>query len=340
MKNLLLLLLVFILFACSSDKDKVTLEPGTPSYTFATELTKIVPALDPDSNKVIVETSSFVITTGEIIDIIFKNFGKNAVELQKMPAERVKGIIEMNAEKLAERKLVLVSAKEEGLSISDEQVDSVLQAQYQRAGGESLFVNFITQNGMTIELVKSDISEGMMTNKYMENVLARESGISDEELQNRYRQLIQQDQTASVQHILLMTQGKSDQEKASIFNKMKKILARARDGEDFGKLAQEFSEDPGSKDRGGLYEDFDRKTMVKPFTDAAFSVPIGEISDIIETQYGYHILKVINRKKETRSFEEVKPELTSKLAEANRGDISTAHIAKLKEKYGYQKYSL
>jgi parvulin-like peptidyl-prolyl isomerase len=342
MKNLFLflLLILLMLFACSSEKEKVTLEPGTPSYVFATDLAKIVPSIDPDSNKVIVETTSFVVTTGEIVDIIFKNFGKNAAELQKMPPDRIKGIIETNAEKLAERKLILAAAKEEGILTTDDEVDSILQAQYQRFGGESLFVDYVTKSGMTIELVKVDIAEGMMTTKYMENVLARESGISDEELQNKYRQLIQKDQSASVQHILLMTQGKPDPEKASIYKKMKKILARARAGEDFGKLAQEYSEDPGSKDRGGLYENFERGTMVKPFEDAAFTVPIGELSDIIETRYGYHILKVIDRKKETRSFEEVKLELTKKLADANKGDISTAHIAILKEKYSYQKYSL
>ena len=193
---------------------------------------------------------------------------------------------------------------------------------------------------MTIETVKDDISEGMKTTKYLEGVVIRESGISDEELQKNYDEMIGKDVTASVQHILLLTQGKSDTEKAAIFNKMKKILARARAGEDFGKLAQEFSEDPGSKNKGGLYEKFDRQTMVKPFTDAAFSVPIGEISDIVETQYGYHILKIVDRQKETRSFEEVKPELTKKLSEKNKGSITTAHLTKLKEEYGYKKHTL
>jgi parvulin-like peptidyl-prolyl isomerase len=94
---------------------------------------------------------------------------------------------------------------------------------------------------------------------------------------------------------------------------MQRILIRAREGEDFAQLAKEFTEDPGSKENGGLYEDFGRGVMVKPFEEAAFSVPIGEISDIVETQYGYHILKVIDRKKETRPLEEVKTELENQI---------------------------
>ncbi len=89
MKNLYLglLLFVFILFSCSTDKDKVKLEPGTPTYVFAKELSAIVPAVDPDSNKVIVETETFAISTGEVIEIIFTNFGPRAGELKKLQAD-------------------------------------------------------------------------------------------------------------------------------------------------------------------------------------------------------------------------------------------------------------
>jgi parvulin-like peptidyl-prolyl isomerase len=342
MKNVYvyLVLILFMVVSCSTEKEKVTLEPGTPSYVFASDLAKVLPAVDPDSNKVIIETKAFVVTSGEVIDLILKNFGNDADQLLKMPPEQIKGILEMNADKLAERKLLLDSANEQGISIGDGQVDSILQAQYEKHGGEAKFVEYLENNGVTIEVVKEDITKSVIVTKYMEDVLANESEVSDEDLQNNYRQLTQQDQTATVQHILLLTQNKPNTEKATIYNKMKKILTKARAGEDFGMLAQTYSEDPGSKDRGGLYEDFTRGTMVKPFEDAAFSVPVGGLSDIIETRYGYHILKVINRKRETRSFEEMKPELTKKLIDAKKGDISTAHIAKLKEEYGYTKYSL
>jgi parvulin-like peptidyl-prolyl isomerase len=335
-----LVLILFLIFACSTEKEKVTLEPGTPSYVFASDLAKVLPAVNPDSNKVVVETTSFVVTSGEVIDLILKNFGKNADQLLKMPPDRIKGIIEMNADKLAERKLLLESANKQGISVSDVHVDSILQAQYEKHGGEEKFIEYLNNSGVTIEVVKEDISKSVILTEYMEGVLVKESAISDEELQTNYRQLTQQDQTATVQHILLLTQNKSNTEKAAIYKRMKKILEKARAGEDFGLLAQTYSEDPGSKDRGGLYEDFTRDTMVKPFSDAAFSVPIGELSDIIETRYGYHILKVINRKKETRSFEEMKPEITKKLIDVKKGDISSSHIAKLKEEYGYTKYSL
>ncbi len=117
---------------------------------------------------------------------------------------------------------------------------------------------------------------------------------------------------------------------------MEGILQRAKAGEDFAALAKENTEDPGSKDNGGLYENFPRGHMVKPFEDAAFSVPIGGISDIIETQYGYHILQVVERKKETKSFEEVKAELEQQLMRSKRRDMNTSVVEKLKKESGYE----
>jgi len=78
--------------------------------------------------------------------------------------------------------------------------------------------------------------------------------------------------------------------------KAESILRRARTGEDFAALAKEFSTDPGSKDNGGDLGWFGRGTMVKPFEDAAFSLRPSEISDIVETAFGYHIIKTEERR--------------------------------------------
>ena len=123
-----------------------------------------------------------------------------------------------------------------------------------------------------------------------------------------------------MRHILLLTQGKTDQEKAEARTKIEDILAKAKAGADFAELAKQYSEDTGSKDNGGLYENFPRGQMVKPFEDAAFSVPVGEFSGVVETDFGYHILKVVDRKKETRPFEEVRAEIESRLKQGKAGD--------------------
>jgi parvulin-like peptidyl-prolyl isomerase len=69
------------------------------------------------------------------------------------------------------------------------------------------------------------------------------------------------------------------------------LLARAKKGEDFGKMAQDSSDDPSAKANSGSLGRFTRQTMVKPFADAAFALQPGQISDLVETPFGFHIIK-------------------------------------------------
>ena len=107
----------------------------------------------------------------------------------------------------------------------------------------------------------------------------------------------EQPEMVRASHILLMTIDPktkaelSKEVKAAKHKQMEDILKRARAGEDFAKLAKEYSEDPGSKDKGGEYK-FPRGQMVPEFEAAAFSLKPGQISDIVTTQYGYHIIKL------------------------------------------------
>lgn len=120
-----------------------------------------------------------------------------------------------------------------------------------------------------------------------------------------------------VRHILISTQPKPDAEddsdakdskdkkpaekpktltKEEARKKAEELLARARKGEDFAKLAKENSDDPGSKDKGGEYDFFAHGKMVPEFEKAAFALKPGEISEPVETQFGYHIIKLEERR--------------------------------------------
>ena len=111
-----------------------------------------------------------------------------------------------------------------------------------------------------------------------------------------------------VRHILLQVTDPKDD--AAVKAKAEAILKRAEAGEDFSKLAKEFSQDPGSAQQGGDLGWSDRKVYVPPFADAAFSMKEGEIRGPVKTQFGYHILKLDGIQPSTvKTFEQSKSDL-------------------------------
>ena len=202
---------------------------------------------------------------------------------------------------------------------------------YNRFGGEEKFKNLVTQQGQNFDFVRNDIRDRYIIDKYMGSIFDSEVKVTDEDIQEAYSQPV----TATVRHILFLTQDKSDSEKAEIKKKAEEVLAKAKAGENFEKLAKEYSEDPGSKDKGGLYSDFKRGTMVKPFEDAAFTLPIGSISDLVETRYGYHIIKVEGRKTETKPLAEVRETIKAELEKQKQIEVYEKHMLLLKEAAHY-----
>jgi len=327
-----LLLPILLLFGCSKEQKEVKLEEGTPGYQLAKDLVLILPLLDPEVNAVLIRTNTFTVTTGEIIQTLYSNMGTRTDQLKTFDAERLQKIIDENAVKIAERKLLLAAARKAKSSIAPGELDNILNYQYSRSGGEEKFLQILEESGIDIEFVKESIEKDLLIQNYLEEFFNSEITVSEEAVQKAY----QEDKTASVRHILMLTQEKSDAEKQELRDKMEEILSRVKKGEDFAELAKTYSEDPGSKDNGGLYENFSRGKMVPPFEEAAFSLPVGEISDIVETTFGYHIIKVVERKKETRPLDEVRSEIEGQIRQLQQDSVYREHLDRLKEKASFK----
>ncbi len=328
----LFVLPMLLLLCCSKDQERVKLEQGTPAYQLAKDLVPILPMLDPDVNAVLIRANTFTVTTGEIMETLYANMGKRTDQLKTFEAERLRSIIDENAARLAERKLLMAAAKKARSSVTQQEIDNMLDLQYRRAGGEEKFLQILLDNGVDIDFVKESIASDLLIESYLDDYFAGKIPVSEEDVQKIYGE----DKTASVRHILLLTREKSEAEKKEIYGKMEQILVRAKKGEDFAELAKTYSEDSGSKDKGGLYENFGRGQMVPPFEEASFSIPVGEISDIVETTYGYHIIKVIERKKEPRPLEEVRTEIVAQIRRGQQNEVYKALLDQLKEKASLQ----
>jgi peptidyl-prolyl cis-trans isomerase D len=130
-------------------------------------------------------------------------------------------------------------------------------------------------------------------------------------------------------HILLKTEGKDD---ATVKAKADGLLTQARAGGDFADLAKKFSEDESSAKNGGDLDYFGRGRMVPEFDQVAFTLQPGQISDLVKTQYGYHIIKVADKKvATTRSLDEVRQQITDQLA-YERAQAQATTLAQTLEK--------
>ncbi len=338
MKKIMILIVILSLFfpACSPKRDEVTLKKGTSAYELAKDLSQIVETLDPDINKVLVSTQQFDLTTGEIIQFMEKNLGSQTEQLKQMNAEDLKTYVQRNASILADRKLLLAEVHDSDISISEQEVDQVVNAQAQKSGGMDQFREMLQQNGVEVETFKENIREEMLIQSFLDQEISSHITVTEEDILSAYDTT----KSVTVRHILLLTEGKDEPEKAAVLKKMKEIRERALAGEDFAELAKEFSEDPGSKEEGGLYEDIEQGVMVKPFEEAAFQVPVGEISDIVETQYGYHIIKVESREKEDRPLDEVREELRQSIRQSKIEQEFSKYMEKLRAKADLQSFDL
>lgn len=144
------------------------------------------------------------------------------------------------------------------------------------------------------------------------------ANISQDQIHSYYDQHIDSyklPERAHVAHILFKTVGKTDAEAEEIRKKAEDVLKKAKSGANFGDLAKQYSDDT-TKDKGGDLDWIVRGQTVPEFEQAAFSLPVGSISDLVKTQYGFHIVKVIDRQAaRTETLDQVFPQILGTLQE-------------------------
>jgi foldase protein PrsA len=152
-------------------------------------------------------------------------------------------------------------------------------------------------------------------------ISALEAKVTDQQMKEAYDKHLATNKNAydiaTVSHILVGTKdaatGADSRTKEEALKRAKEVQEKLKSGGDFAALALEYSDDPGSKDKGGKYEDVEIAQWVPEFGKAAAELPLNQVSDPVETTYGYHVMKVESRK--TKTYDELKDTLRSEVAE-------------------------
>lgn len=144
-------------------------------------------------------------------------------------------------------------------------------------------------------------------------------------------QYFEQPEQIQASHILIKTEGLDEAKKAEAKTKIEGLLKEVKAGKDFAELAKTNSDCP-SKERGGDLGLFGRGQMVKPFEDAAFAMKVGDVSDVVETQFGYHIIKLTDHKEAKKyTFDEMKSKITDELNRQKVSQFWAGYSAEMKK---------
>jgi peptidyl-prolyl cis-trans isomerase C len=162
------------------------------------------------------------------------------------------------------------------------------------------------------------INNNFLAFQYLQKEVISKIQVTEKEAKAYYDKnpdLFKTPEQVKARHILIqVSKDASDEEKKKAKEKADELLKKVKAGEDFTKLAAEYSDDPGTKSKGGELGLFSKGSMVPAFEQAAFSLKPGEVSDLVETEFGFHVIKV-DEKKEAVSepFESIKERVTKQV---------------------------
>ena len=239
-------------------------------------------------------------------------------------------------ENLINRELLYQESQRKEIKVDEAAINEQVTTLKRRFPDEEEFKSALIKANLSEADLKARIKRGVAIQQFIDTYIAKKATISGQEIKALYKSrpdLFKQPEQVRASHILIKVDPKADESQRAVARKkIEKIQQKLKQGEDFAALAKEFSQGPSSF-KGGDLGYFGRGQMVKSFEKAAFGLMPGDASDIVETRFGYHLIKVIERKPETLiAFEDIKDRLGQYLMQEKVRREVSSYVQKLKKK--------
>jgi peptidyl-prolyl cis-trans isomerase C len=253
-----------------------------------------------------------------------------------IPAVRRDEILRRVLDELVNYTLLKQEARARKVTATDAEVEEQIQAMRKSAPSEEAFQKALKDQKMSLDRLRADARAQIAIGKMMNAEVANAQPATDAEAKDFYDKnpdRFKQPELVRASHILIRFGENADEaSKKQARAKIDAILKRAKAGEDFAALAKENSED-GSAAQGGDLDFFPKEKMVAPFNEVAFALKTGEMSDVVTTQFGYHIIKTTDRKPATTlPLAEVNEQLKQGLSQQKQQQYAQGFIAQLRQK--------
>lgn len=233
-------------------------------------------------------------------------------------------------EGLIHGELLYQESQRKEIKVEEVAINEQLETLKKRFPREDEFKTALNKMNLSEANIRSQIKKGLTIEQFVEKVM-----VSDKELRAYYDShpdSFKQPEQVRASHILIKVDPQADEsQRVEARKKIAEIQQKLQKGEDFATLAKESSQGPSSA-KGGDLGYFRRGQMVKPFEEAAFALKPGEVSDVVETRFGYHLIKVIDKKPETTiPYEDIKEKVGQYLKDKEVHEEVGLYVKKLKE---------
>lgn len=234
--------------------------------------------------------------------LLRSNIAQYESQGRELSDEDVSSLAPVVLESLINQEVLYQQSAKEGIDVSESEIEeqvATIEAEY---GGPDELNDALENQGVSRQELRTSIVQSIAVQKLLQNQLGDSIQVSDAEIERFYESnpdSFRRPEQVRVRHILISTERlTTEEEKQDARRRIEGILQQVLDGADFARMAREHSEGP-SREAGGDLGYFERGEMVAPFEEAAFGTPIGQVSGIVETRFGYHILKVLDHREPT-----------------------------------------
>ena len=248
---------------------------------------------------------------------------------------QVLGIKKEVLEGLIAAELLYQESQRKGIKVEEAAINEQLETLRKRFPSEDEFKGALIKMNLSEAEVKSQIKRGLTIEQLITEQFVEKVTVSGTEVKGYYDShpdSFKQPEQVQASHILIKVDPEAEEsQRAAARKKIEEIQQKLREGEDFAALAKAFSEGPSSA-KGGDLGYFRRGQMLKPFEEAAFALRPGEVSEVVETRFGYHLIKVMDKKPETAiPYEDIKEKVEQYLKDMKARQEVDLYVKKLKE---------
>jgi len=252
--------------------------------------------------------------------------------------ERIQEVFRKILDRIIEEKLIEQEAKKSGIKVTSKEIEGAVEEvkQKNKIGQEEL-ERALAAEGLTLEAFKKELEKRILRTKFVHSAVKVEQRAGEKELIEFFQNNVNQyrvNESYRPAHILFLILPEATPEQIrGIRKKSQKVLEKIKEGADFAKMAMEYSEDTSSRKEGGDLGYFKKGELLPTLEREAMKLQVGEVSDLIRTEVGFHILKLLDRKGgEPPPFEEIKGKVQADYYEKELEKAYQQFLSKLKEK--------